>query len=75
MNTYLCPNKSIRVGIRRVLDNQWFVAVVILITAMVMRLGFCLYDHHLSGFAIYRGSPLSDGFSYTYKAISICQKV
>src|SRR5436190_3317447 len=71
MNTFLCSNQPIRGGIRHVLHNQWFVAVVILIAAMAIRWGFYLYNPHLTGFAIYHGSPLSDGYSYTYKAINI----
>jgi hypothetical protein len=75
MTACLCPNESLRAGIRRVLDNHWFVAVVIFITAMVIRWGFHLYNHYMSGLAIYHGSLLSDGLSNTYKAISIGQQL
>jgi hypothetical protein len=46
-------------------------ALLILVMAVAMRWGFYLYNPRPSGFFIYHGSPLSDGYSYTYKAISI----
>jgi Dolichyl-phosphate-mannose-protein mannosyltransferase len=71
MNTNLCSDEPIRSRVGRALHNQWFMAVVLLIAAMAIRWGFHLYDPHMTGFAIYHGSPLSDGYSYTYKAINI----
>ena len=66
-----CSLEPLRGGIRRVLQNQWLMAVVILVTAMAMRWGFHLYNPRPTGFFIYHGSPLSDAGSYTSKAISI----
>src|SRR6516225_2494791 len=66
-----CSDEPLRGGIRRVLQNQWLMALVILVTAMAMRWGFHLYNPRPTGFFIYHGSPLSDGGSYTSKAISI----
>ena len=71
MRTLLCPEQSLREGLRRLLQNQWFVAVILLIGTMGIRWFFCLYNPRMNGFAIYHGAPFSDGFSYTYKAISI----
>ena len=71
MNTYLSSDGPLRGEIHRVLQNQWFMAVCILVMAMAVRWGFHLYNPHMSGFAVYHGSPLSDGYSYTYKAINI----
>jgi len=71
MTTALCSDEPLRGGIRRVLHNQWLMAVVILVTAMAIRWGFYLYNPRPSGFFIYHGSPISDGDSYTYKAINI----
>ncbi|HEV3098114.1 MAG TPA: glycosyltransferase family 39 protein [Candidatus Udaeobacter sp.] len=66
-------NGSLRNGIRRLLKNQWFIAVAIFVAAVVVRCGFHLYNPDASGFFIYHGSPISDGCSYTYKAITIAQ--
>jgi len=63
--------EPVRDGIRRVLQNQWLVAVFILVATVAMRYGFQLCDPRPTGFFIYHGSPISDGSSYTYKAISI----
>jgi hypothetical protein len=52
-------------GLRRLLRNQWFVAIAILVTAMAVRWEFHLWNPHPSGFFIYHGSPISDGFSYS----------
>lgn len=60
-------------GLRRLLRNQWFVTLAILVTAMAIRWGFHLWNPDASGFFIYHGSPISDGCSYTYKAITIAQ--
>lgn len=51
-----CPDEPLRRGIRRVLQNQWLMAVVILVTAMAMRWGFHLYNPRPTGFFIYHGS-------------------
>jgi hypothetical protein len=66
-------NGSIRNGIRRLLRNQWFMAVAILVTAMAVRWEFHLWNPHPTGFFIYHGSPISDGASYTFKAINIAK--
>ena len=66
-------NGSLREGIRRLLRNQWFVAVAIFVAAMVVRCGFHLCNPDANGFFIYHGSPISDGSSYTYKAINIAE--
>src|SRR5881227_1905704 len=66
-------NDSIRNGIRRLLRNQWFVAVAVLVTAMAVRWEFHLWNPHPTGFFIYHGSPISDGSSYTFKAINIAK--
>jgi 4-amino-4-deoxy-L-arabinose transferase-like glycosyltransferase len=66
-------SEPLRSGVRRLLKNEWFVAVAILITAMAMRWGFHLYNPDANGFFIYHGSPISDGSSYTYKAINIAK--
>src|SRR4030081_2401286 len=58
-------------GLRRLLRNQWFVAVAILVTAMAIRWEFHLWNPHPTGFFIYHGSPISDGATYTYKAKKI----
>ena len=46
-------------------------AAVILVATIAIRWGFHLYNPRPTGFFMYRGSPLSDGISYTSKAISI----
>src|SRR5438477_645017 len=66
-------NGSIRNGIRRLLRNEWFIAVAILVTAMAVRWEFHLWNPHPTGFFIYHGSPISDGSSYTFKAINIAK--
>ena len=48
-------------------------AVAILVTAMAVRWEFHLWNPHPTGFFIYHGSPISDGSSYTYKAINIAK--
>jgi Dolichyl-phosphate-mannose-protein mannosyltransferase len=60
-------------GLRRLLRNQWFVAVAILVIAMAIRWEFHLWNPHPTGFFIYHGSPISDGSSYTFKAINIAK--
>ena len=60
-------------GLRRLLRNQWFVAVAILVMAMAIRWEFHLWNPHPTGFFIYHGSPISDGYSYTFKAINIAK--
>jgi 4-amino-4-deoxy-L-arabinose transferase-like glycosyltransferase len=71
MTTSLCSDEPLRGGIRRVLQNQWFITVALLVTTMAVRWAFHIYNPRPSGFFIYHGAPLSDGYSYTYKAISI----
>jgi len=66
-------NGSIRNGIRRLLRNEWFMAVAILVTAMAVRWEFHLWNPHPTSFFIYHGSPISDGSSYTFKAINIAK--
>jgi len=66
-------NAPLLEGLRRLLRNQWFVAVAIFVTAMVVRWGFHLCNPDANGFFIYHGSPFSDGCSYAYKAINIAQ--
>jgi 4-amino-4-deoxy-L-arabinose transferase-like glycosyltransferase len=60
-------------GLRRLLRNQWLVAIAILVTAMAIRWEFHLWNPHPTGFFIYHGSPISDGSSYTFKAINIAK--
>ena len=60
-------------GLRRLLRNQWFVTLVILVTAMAIRWEFHLWNPHPTGFFIYHGSPISDGSTYTFKAINIAK--
>jgi 4-amino-4-deoxy-L-arabinose transferase-like glycosyltransferase len=62
---------SLLEGLRRLLRNQWFVTLAILVTAMAIRCGFHLWNPHPTGFFIYHGSPISDGATYTFKAINI----
>ncbi len=66
-----CSDEALRGGTRRVLQKQWLMAVVILVTAMALRWGYHLYNPRPTGFFNYQGSPLLDGDSYTSKAISI----
>lgn len=58
-------------GVRRLLRNQWFVALAILVIAMAVRWEFNLLNPRSTGFFIYHGSPISDGSTYTFKAVSI----
>ena len=58
-------------GLRRLLRNEPLVTVIVLFTTMAIRWGFHLHDLRPTGSFIYHGSPISDGSSYTYKAISI----
>jgi 4-amino-4-deoxy-L-arabinose transferase-like glycosyltransferase len=60
-------------GLRRLLRNQWFVTLAILVTAMAIRWEFHLWNPHPTGFFIYHGSPTSDGSTYTFKAINIAK--
>ena len=60
-------------GLRRLLRNQWFVALAILVMAMAIRWEFHLWNPHPTGFFIYHGSPISDGSTYTFKAINIAK--
>jgi hypothetical protein len=66
-------NGSFRKGIRRLLKNQWFVVVATFIMAMAIRWEFQLWNPHPTGFFIYHGSPISDGSTYTFKAINIAK--
>ncbi len=63
----------LRDGIRRVLQNEWFVVVVVFLTATAVRWLFHLQHPRANGFLIYQGAPFSDGCSYTFKAMSIAQ--
>jgi Dolichyl-phosphate-mannose-protein mannosyltransferase len=56
-----------------VLRNDWFVVVLLALLAAFVRWLFILYNPHADGFLIYQGQPLSDGCSYTFKAMSIAQ--
>src|ERR1044071_5594401 len=58
-------------GFRGVLRNQWFVVLAVFVIAMVTRCVFHLWHPHPTGFFIYHGSPISDGSTYTFKAINI----
>ena len=60
-------------GLRRLLRNQWVVTLAIFITAMAIRCEFHLRNPHPTGFFIYHGSPISDGSTYTFKAINIAK--
>lgn len=60
-------------GLRRLLRNQWFVTLAILVIAMVIRWEFHLWNPHPTGFFIFHGSPISDGSTYTFKAINIAE--
>ena len=66
-------NAPLLEGLRRLLRNQWFVAIAILVIAMAIRWEFHLWNPHPTGFFIHHGSPVSDGFSYTFKAINIAK--
>jgi len=67
------PSSAICDGARRVLTNDWFVLVFLFLTAALVRWLFVLNNPHADGFLIYQGKPISDGWSYTVKAISIAQ--
>jgi 4-amino-4-deoxy-L-arabinose transferase-like glycosyltransferase len=69
--SYLCS--PLLEGVRRLLRNQWFVALAILVIAMVVRWEFDLLNPRPTGFFIFHGSPISDGSTYTFKAINIAQ--
>lgn len=58
-------------GFRDLLQNQWFVVLAIFILAMATRWVFHLWHPHPTGFFIFNGSPISDGSTYTFKAINI----
>ena len=58
-------------GFRDLLRNQWFVVLAIFVLAMAVRWVFHLWHPHPTGFFIYNGSPISDGSTYTFKAINI----
>ena len=60
-------------GFRRLLRNQWFVALAILVMAMAIRWEFHLWNPHPTGFFIFQGSPISDGSTYAFKAINIAK--
>ena len=63
----------LREGIRHLLVNDRFVCILIFLMAVALRWFFVLNNPHANGFLIYGGSPLSDGCSYTFKAISIAE--
>jgi 4-amino-4-deoxy-L-arabinose transferase-like glycosyltransferase len=67
------PSRTLRDGIRRALQNEWFVVVVIFLTTVAVRWVFHLQNPRADGFLIYQGTPVSDGWSYTFKAISIAE--
>jgi 4-amino-4-deoxy-L-arabinose transferase-like glycosyltransferase len=60
-------------GLRRLLRNQWVVTLAILVTTMAIRWDSHLRNPHPTGFFIYHGSPISDGSTYTFKAINIAE--
>jgi len=60
-------------GFRRLLRNQWFVALAILVMAMAIRWEFHLWNPHPTGFFIFQGSPISDGSTYAFKAINLAK--
>jgi 4-amino-4-deoxy-L-arabinose transferase-like glycosyltransferase len=64
---------SLREGIRRVLQNEWLVVVLLFLTASTVRWLFHLQHPRANGFLIYQGAPISDGSTYTFKAISIAE--
>ncbi len=71
--TASCSCGRLLEGVRRLLRNQWFVALAILVIGMVVRWEFNLWHPHPTGFFIYHGSPISDGSTYTFKAINIAE--
>src|SRR5436853_1563480 len=66
-------SSPLRDGIRRLLTNDWFVVILLFLTAAGARWLFVLNNPHVDGFLIYQGKPLSDGCSCTFKAISIAE--
>ena len=66
-------SSPLRDGIRQLLTNDWFVVILLFLTAAGARWLFVLNNPHADGFLIYQGKPLSDGCSYTFKAISIAE--
>ena len=66
-------NMQLREGVRRLFGNDWFIVISLALIAAAVRWLFVLYHPRLDGFLIYQGMPLSDGCSYTFKAISIAQ--
>ena len=60
-------------GLRRLLGNEWFVVLAILVTAVAIRWEFHVWNPNSTGFFIYNGSPISDGSTYTFKAINIAE--
>src|SRR5581483_8190191 len=58
-------------GFRSLLRNQWLVVLAIFVLTMAIRWVFHLWHPHPTGFFIYNGSPISDGSTYTFKAINI----
>jgi len=67
------PSSAICDGARRVVANDWLIVVLVALIATAVRWLFILYNPRVDGFLIYQGKPLSDGCSYTFKAISIAQ--
>lgn len=65
--------RPLRDALRGILANDLFVVVLLALIATAVRWQFVLYNPRADGFLIYQGSPLSDGCSYTFKAISIAQ--
>src|SRR6266487_619498 len=67
------PSRTLRDGIRRALQNEWFVVVVIFLTTMAVRWVCYLQDPRPDGWFVYHGAPISDGSTYTFKAINIAE--
>src|SRR5438067_7692052 len=66
-------SSPLRDGIRQLLTNDWFVVILLFLTAAGARWLFVFNNPHAGGFLIYQGKPLSDGCFYTFKAISIAE--
>ena len=66
-------SSPIREGMCRTLQNDLPICLLIFFAAIMVRLIFLLQNPHPNGFLIYRGSPVSDGATYTFKAISIAE--
>jgi len=64
---------SLRDGIRRLLRNECFVVLTIFFIAVAVRWVFHLEHPKATGSFIYHGAPISDGASYTFKAINIAE--